>query len=160
MYAGEASRQANDTEFKCQTKEVKTYICHQSNFQHKSPFGWWTNCYSRLYDMSKHAKNHRDTSNTPALNILNQTTFVLDLLDFSLHNWLMMLASLFHYCQFYLLKTIFSHTLRIFHVLLMDIQYLKCTLKCQKFIWLLQFRMAQICEVNENWQTVFFRPVL
>lgn len=34
MYAGEASGEANDTEFKCQTKEVKTCICHQSNFQH------------------------------------------------------------------------------------------------------------------------------
>lgn len=49
----------------------------------------------------------------------------------------------------------FSRTLRVFHVLLMDIQYLKCALKCQKSVWLLQPRMAQICEVNENWQTIF-----
>lgn len=34
VYAGEASGEANDTEFKFQTKDVKTCICHQSNFQH------------------------------------------------------------------------------------------------------------------------------
>lgn len=34
MYAGAASGEANDTEFKCLTKEVKTCIFHQSNFQH------------------------------------------------------------------------------------------------------------------------------
>lgn len=33
MYAG-ISGEANDTEFKCQTKEARTCICHQSNFQH------------------------------------------------------------------------------------------------------------------------------
>lgn len=33
MYEGEISGEANDTEFKCQTKEVRTCICHQSNFQ-------------------------------------------------------------------------------------------------------------------------------
>lgn len=59
----------------------------------------------------------------------------------------MTVASPWHYSQslICLKPSIFSCTMKVFPVLLMDIQYPKYTLKCQKSSWLLQSRMVQIC---------------